>query len=125
MERRFTRKSSPAIQVRAGRAARRFMQKAPSTPCVPYLKALADASRWRIVKELLDGQLTVGQLVERLEISQYNISKHVRILREAGIVETVKDGKFVHAQITGCFRSKLSADRKTLNLGCCTFHFDA
>lgn len=95
-----------------------------SFSCVPYLKALADHSRWSIVRELLGEELTVGGLVERLKISQYNISKHLRILREAGIVETKKDGKFVHAHITSGFRTKLSADRKTLNLGCCTFHFD-
>jgi DNA-binding transcriptional ArsR family regulator len=96
----------------------------PSTTCVPYLKALADQSRWSIVRELLGEELTVGGLVDRLKISQYNISKHLRILREAGIVETKKNGKFVHASITSGFRTRLSADRKTLNLGCCTFHFD-
>ena len=95
-----------------------------SNSCVPYLKALADQSRWGIVRELLGEELTVGGLVDRLRISQYNISKHLRILREAGIVETTKEGKFVHARITSGFRTKLSADRKTLNLGCCTFHFD-
>jgi DNA-binding transcriptional ArsR family regulator len=91
-----------------------------SSTCVPYLKALADQSRWSIVRELLGEELTVGGLVERLKISQYNISKHLRILREAGIVETEKSGKFVRARITSGFRTKLSVDRKTLNLGCCT-----
>jgi len=100
------------------------MSQDPSFSCVPYLKALGDQSRWSIVRELLGEELTVGGLVERLHISQYNISKHLRILREAGIVETTRDGKFVHARITSVFRTKLSADRKTLNLGCCTFHFD-
>lgn len=94
------------------------------THCVPYLKALGDPSRWRIVRELLGEELTVGDLVTRLGISQYNVSKHVRILREAGIIETDKSGKFVHVSITSHFRTRLSADRKTLNLGCCTFHFD-
>lgn len=92
--------------------------------CMPYLKALADPSRWGIVRELLGEEMTVGGLVERLKISQYNISKHLRILREARIVETTKEGKFVHARITSGFRTRLSADRKTLNLGCCTFHFE-
>jgi DNA-binding transcriptional ArsR family regulator len=95
-----------------------------ASSCVPYLKALADPSRWSIVRELLGDELTVGALVDRLKISQYNVSKHLRILREAGIVETTKDGKFVLARITGGFRTRLSPDRKTLNLGCCTFHFD-
>lgn len=95
-----------------------------STRCVPYLKALADPSRWRIVRELLGHPMHIGELVEKLGISQYNVSKHVRILREAGILETEREGKFVNVHITGAFRTKLSSDRKTLNLGCCTFHFD-
>lgn len=100
------------------------MSQTDSFSCVPYLKALADTSRWSIVRELLGKELTVGGLVERLGISQYNVSKHLRILREAGIVETKKDGKFVFAHITTAFRIRMSEDRKTLNLGCCTFHFD-
>lgn len=100
------------------------MAHEPSSSCVPYLKALGDQSRWNIVRELLEEELTVGGLVDRLGISQYNVSKHLRILREAGIVETTKDGKFVHARVTSAFRTRLSEDRKTLNLGCCTFDFD-
>jgi DNA-binding transcriptional ArsR family regulator len=100
------------------------MSEDSSISCIPYLKALGDHSRWSIVRELLGEELTVGGLVERLGISQYNISKHLRILREAGIVETTKDGKFVHARVTNPFRTRLSEDRKTLNLGCCSFHFD-
>lgn len=100
------------------------MSDDPSFSCVPYLKALGDPSRWSIVRELFSEELTVGGLVERLGISQYNVSKHLRILREAGIVETVKDGKFVHARITSVFRTRLGADHRTLNLGCCTFNFD-
>jgi DNA-binding transcriptional ArsR family regulator len=94
------------------------------THCLPYLKALGDPSRWKIVRELLGKELTVGELVTRLDISQYNVSKHIRILREAGIIETEKSGKFVHVSITSPFRTKLSANSNTLNLGCCTFHFD-
>ena len=101
-----------------------LMARAPEFSCGPYLKALADPTRWGIVRELLGEELTVGGLVERLRVSQYNISKHLRILREAGIVETTKAGKFVQARITSGFRTRLSADSKTLNLGCCTFNFE-
>jgi DNA-binding transcriptional ArsR family regulator len=94
------------------------------TRCLPYLRALGDPSRWRIVKELLKAPQTVGTLVSSLGMNQYNVSKHVRILRDVGIVTTVKAGKFVHVAITSEFSTHLSADSSTLNLGCCTFHFD-
>lgn len=57
---------------------------------ISALKALADRSRLRIVRTLLDKPLTVNDLSERLGISQYNVSKHLRILREAGLVEATK-----------------------------------
>src|SRR5262245_35439077 len=51
--------------------------------CIPKLKALADQTRWAIVGELLHKPRTVSELTERLHVSQYNVSKHLRILREA------------------------------------------
>jgi DNA-binding transcriptional ArsR family regulator len=57
---------------------------------ISVLKALADRSRLRIVRTLLDKPLTVNDISERLGISQYNVSKHLRILREAGLVEATK-----------------------------------
>ena len=88
------------------------------------LKALADETRWRIVRELLTEPLTVGELVERLEVSQYNVSKHVRILREASILETERDGKHVECRVAEDFRKRLARGGKLLDLGCCTFRFD-
>jgi DNA-binding transcriptional ArsR family regulator len=92
--------------------------------CIPMLKALADETRWRIVRELLLTPGTVGELVRRLNVSQYNVSKHVRILREAGIVETERNGKFVRCGIAEDFRKKLRRNASLLDLGCCTFRFD-
>ena len=88
------------------------------------LKALADDTRWRIVRELLKGSLTVGDLVQRLIVTQYNISKHLRILREAGIIEMRREGKHVHCSVGEDFRKKLTKNQTVLDLGCCTFKFD-
>lgn len=88
------------------------------------LKALADETRWRIVSELLVAPLTVGELVGRLDVSQYNVSKHVRILREAGILETKRDGKHVECRVAEDFRTRLKRGGNVLDLGCCTFRFD-
>jgi DNA-binding transcriptional ArsR family regulator len=89
--------------------------------CIPMLKALGDETRWRIVRELLRGPRTVGELTQRLDVSQYNISKHVRILREAEIIKTEKQGKHVQCSVAAAFRRKLK--RNELDLGCCTFRF--
>ena len=95
-----------------------------ATHCIPMLKALADTTRWRMVHELLGGPLTVGEITERLGVSQYNVSKHLRILREAGIVTTEKEGRSVECRVTPAFRRRLSRNQNVLDLGCCTFRFD-
>ena len=89
--------------------------------CIPMLKALGDETRWRIVRELLKGPRTVGELTERLDVSQYNISKHVRVLREAEIIDTKREGKHVSCSVATGFRKRLK--RNELDLGCCTFRF--
>jgi DNA-binding transcriptional ArsR family regulator len=96
----------------------------PDAECIPMLKALADETRWRIVKELLARPLTVGEIVEHLDVSQYNVSKHVRVLREAGILETARDGKHVECRVAEDFRKQLGKSGRVLDLGCCTFRFD-
>jgi DNA-binding transcriptional ArsR family regulator len=55
-------------------------------------QALAEPMRLRILNLLMQGESTVGQLVERTGSSQANISKHVALLREAGMVGTRKEG---------------------------------
>jgi DNA-binding transcriptional ArsR family regulator len=88
------------------------------------LKALADDTRWGIVKELLNGPCTVGELTQRLKVTQYNVSKHIRILREAGILGTHRQGKFVECAVEPGFRKRLSRKQTELDLGCCKFRFD-
>ncbi len=92
--------------------------------CSPILKALADENRWSIVRELLSKPRTVGELVERLEITQYNVSKHLRVLREAGLIDMERDGKHVRSSVADGFRTRLTQNAKVLDLGCCTFRFD-
>lgn len=88
------------------------------------LKALADGTRWRMVREILSQPQTIGELVDRLAVSQYNVSKHVRVLREAGIVQTEREGKHVRCSVARAFRKKLTRNETVLDLGCCTFRFD-
>ena len=49
---------------------------------------------------------------------------HLRILREAGIVETERNGKHVHCSVAEDFRRRLTRNQTVLDLGCCTFRFD-
>jgi len=90
---------------------------------IPLLKALADPTRLELVRLLLDKDHTVEQLASALNATEYNISKHLRILREAGVVLSNKKGRHLHNSITPAFRKKMG-DHRVLDLGCCSFQFD-
>jgi DNA-binding transcriptional ArsR family regulator len=51
------------------------------------LQVLGDTSRLAIIGLLREGERPVGELVERLPLSQPAVSKHLRVLKGAGIVE--------------------------------------
>jgi DNA-binding transcriptional ArsR family regulator len=90
---------------------------------ITALKALGDRSRLRIVRTLLDNALTVNDLSERLGISQYNVSKHLRILREAGLVEATKLANRREYAIPSQHRSPTNG-AAVLDLGNLIFRFD-
>ena len=54
---------------------------------------LAEPQRRRILDLLRDGERPVGELVGRLEISQPGVSKHLRVLRDAGLVSVRPEGQ--------------------------------
>lgn len=51
------------------------------------LSALAEPNRLHIVELLRSGPLTVGEIAEQLELHQPQVSKHLRVLNESGLVE--------------------------------------
>ena len=55
--------------------------------------ALAEPTRRRILDVLLDGPQPVGELTTRLGLSQPGTSKHLRVLREAGLVDVSRDAQ--------------------------------
>jgi DNA-binding transcriptional ArsR family regulator len=90
---------------------------------ITALKALGDRSRLRIVRTLLDQPLTVNDLSDRLGISQYNVSKHLRILREAGLVEATKMANRREYAIPSQYRPE-QLGAPVLDLGCLLFRFN-
>ena len=55
--------------------------------------ALADPARLRIVEAMKFGECAVGDIVERMDIHQSGVSRHLRILAEAGIVQMRPEGQ--------------------------------
>ena len=59
---------------------------------VKVFKALGHPIRMKIVRNLRNGPLCVCTLNENVEFSQSNLSQHLKILKDAGILRSEKDG---------------------------------
>lgn len=64
------------------------------------IKALADENRVRIIMALRGKELCVCTLTELLDLAPSTTSKHLSILKQARLIESVKDGKFVYYRLT-------------------------
>ncbi len=67
--------------------------------CVEFCRALADSTRQQILVMLLEGEMSVGDIVEAFTMSQPTISHHLNVLRQFGLVNSRKDGKQVFYMI--------------------------
>jgi len=72
------------------RAIRPHAEKAAT-----LLKALANEQRLLILCNLLDGPLSVGELNERVDLSQSALSQHLSVLRESGVVATAREAQSI------------------------------
>lgn len=59
-------------------------------PALHHVKALAEPLRWRIVQLLAAEELCVCHLVDELGVPQPLVSHHLKVLRQAGLVESSK-----------------------------------
>ncbi|WP_159023553.1 metalloregulator ArsR/SmtB family transcription factor [Formosa sp. L2A11] len=61
-------------------------------------KALSEITRLKIIWLLInmDSKICVTEIIEVLNEPQYNVSRHLRILSKAGILDEVKEGKWVY-----------------------------
>ena len=63
------------------------------------LKDLAHAGRLMLLCEMVQGERSVGYLVEKTGFSQSSVSQHLARLKQAGIVESRKQGQFVYYRL--------------------------
>lgn len=66
-----------------------------ATDAVSLLKGLANESRLMIMCVLSEGELSVGQLNERIRLSQSALSQHLAVLREQGLVQTRRESQTI------------------------------
>lgn len=66
---------------------------------VEFFRSLADETRWRIVRLVMDRALCVCELADILEMPQSSVSSHVQIIRRAGLLESETCGKWTYFRI--------------------------
>jgi ArsR family transcriptional regulator len=89
-----------------------------STQCARFLKALGEPDRLKIIQCLQTGPKNVSELSTLLDAELANVSHHLRVLRDAGLVQDAKQGKYViYSLHPDVFRHGEPAD--AIDLGCC------
>ena len=76
---------------------------------IKVMKALSDPNRVKIVKLLQQKVMCVCELQAALEISQPSVSKHLKILEEAGLVDYQKEGLWVNYYLSDGHHSPYAA----------------
>ena len=71
------------------------LMEAHAADAAQLLKALANEQRLHILCNLLDGPLSVGELNQRLNLSQSALSQHLALLREMDLVDTRREAQTI------------------------------
>ena len=72
-----------------------------TTALLPITSALSDESRLRILASLRAGELCACHIIELLALAPSTVSKHMDILRRAGLVLARKEGRWMHYRLAG------------------------
>lgn len=67
-----------------------------ATEAVTLLKGLANESRLMIMCVLTEGEVSVGELNKRIELSQSALSQHLAVLRDQGLVKTRRESQTIY-----------------------------
>jgi ArsR family transcriptional regulator len=80
-------------------------------------RALGDPARWRIFSLLATGPRSVTELCEELDTYQSQVSGHLAVLRQAGLVTAIRRGYFNHYRVDGRSLDLLSERLRELSRG--------
>ena len=76
---------------------------------IKVMKALSDSNRVKILKLLQQKTMCVCELQGALQVSQPSVSKHLKLLEEAGLVDYIKEGLWVNYYLADGKASPYSA----------------
>lgn len=71
-------------------------------------QSLSDSSRVRVLMALRAGELCACQLIELLELSPSTVSRHMTLLRQAGLVQQRRNGRWTYYRLAGAGASEVA-----------------
>jgi len=89
--------------------------------CAAMLRVLADPTRLGVARLLLEQPQRVGKLNEQLGIDQSLLSHHLKVMRDAGLVTSEREGKAVRYHLSPRLHDR--NNKLGIDLGCCTLRF--
>ena len=92
---------------------------------VNFSRALADPTRWRIIRLVMSEALCVCELADILEMPQSSVSSHVQVIRKAGLLESEKCEKWTYFRIEPKFRELIGTLEKFFESDDATLEIDA
>jgi ArsR family transcriptional regulator len=90
--------------------------------CSRRLKTISDPTRWSVVSQLVSGDKSVAELNAVLGLDETLLSHHLKILREEGFVQFIRDGKIRRYHLGP--EVKLTPSGRGIDLGCCQLELD-
>jgi ArsR family transcriptional regulator, nickel/cobalt-responsive transcriptional repressor len=91
-----------------------------SDRCARLLRAMGDRERLKIVQCLREGPKNVGEIANQLGVEVVNVSHHLGVLRQAGLVLDQRQGRFIVYRLhPDVFHPSSKGQKEHLDFGCC------
>lgn len=92
---------------------------------IDILKALADESRLRILSQVFKGEMCVCEIEHCLGLTQSNASRHLNVLKKAGVLDSYKNAQWTYYKISEEFINDNKELYDYLKIKVCTLPFYA
>ena len=91
--------------------------------CIRKISALSDETRLSIIDILMRESSSVNSISKKLGLKQYNVSKHLRILENVGLISKTKNGQKRIYSLQEDILKNIVHNKNKLALPCCSFDF--
>ena len=71
------------------------------------MRALADPTRREILNMLKSGRMAAGEIADRFPVTGASVSRHLSVLRDAGLIRDCREGKFIYYELNASVLEEL------------------